>query len=179
MGHLRDHMETCYCRSFLKYIHIQTESKTESPNNRWDSAPTRQPSLATKWNLQWQEWVTSCWVVGQKDPEETPQNLRQLSRFLLGPHNLIVRPYCGKQHLYLSLNMEKCSWYLPSVHGPWRYSVCYQRRKVNTHLDRSPASNSSEEIHWSSSSANVVAVTSHSLMRFNASLWSETHAWPC
>ena len=53
------------------------------------------------------------------------------------------KAYCWKQHPHNSLNMTKLSWCLsrvftPSVHGTWKHSVCYQRRKVNTNPATKP-----------------------------------------
>lgn len=83
------------------------------------------------------EWVTSNCVFWPKNPHQCSL----LIRLLVVLHKLTVRSYWQEQHLYNSLNMETSSWYLPraftlwtNVHGTVRYSVCYQKRKVNTNL---------------------------------------------
>lgn len=67
---LKGHMKTQSSRSFLKYLHKHKKYK-ESLNN-WESLMPNLASPITKWNLQFQVWVTSNGVVGQRSPWKPP-----------------------------------------------------------------------------------------------------------
>lgn len=73
----------------------------------WGKQCPTQTTYALKWKLQYQEWITSFGVTGQKSPEY----YRIMTMILVTFHNLAVRPYCSKYHTCVSSNLEKLSWY--------------------------------------------------------------------
>jgi hypothetical protein len=75
-------------------------------------------SFVTKWSLQSQEWVTSNQVVSQRGPIGISRQPRLLPKLLIALHKLTVRPYCCRQHLHNSSNVEKSSWCLQTAFTP-------------------------------------------------------------
>lgn len=63
-------METYYCKSFLKYIHVWKEFKRSH-----HIIGETNPQLDMLWHqevFQDQGWVTSCWILSQKGPLASP-----------------------------------------------------------------------------------------------------------
>lgn len=73
-----------------------------------------------------------------------------------------MRPYCGRHHLFMSLNMKKSSWrptrstspLLTTVSSTRRYNPCPWRRKVSsiTQLHAQQQQQPACKIYWCTSS---------------------------
>lgn len=57
---------------------------------------------------------------------ETSKELKRLPRLLIAYQKLTVRPYCLRQHLDLSLNMEQLCWCLARAFTMSEYVVLLQ-----------------------------------------------------
>lgn len=68
-----------------------------------------QISLIIKWSFQYQEWVPSNLVIGQRGPMGTSKPFRLLPRPIVFLYKLTLKFYYWKQHLYKAVNVEK-SW---------------------------------------------------------------------
>lgn len=106
----------------------------EPPNNGGDNV---QPDIVYhQVKLSVSGWITSSWVAGQWVSMDSPKHHRPLAKLLVALHNLMVVPYCWKQHLHHQTRRIR-SGVLRGASSLWTicldpgsYSACYQRRKV-------------------------------------------------
>lgn len=97
-GHFRGHMETCLCRSFLKYIHIYKKSKLEPPNNRGDKAPTRRLSPPNETSSA-RNVLQLNKLLAKRTKVEISKHSRLMPKLLVALYKLTVRLCCQRQHL--------------------------------------------------------------------------------
>lgn len=81
----------------------------ESPNNGRGSASTRPLLLPSETSIARQEWATSSWVISQRVSMEIPKVSGNCQGYNLLSTNWWLSPYCWRQHLHITLNMEKLS----------------------------------------------------------------------
>lgn len=136
-GPLKSYMVTYFCGNFLKYIYMSKKCK-------WGYHTMGRRYLLeiicyhTK--HQCQEWVTFCWIVGQRDLIYSPKLSQAVSK-VIG-----CSPQTGAKALLLktlitSLNTEKLSLYqletlclLTKINDAWRYFSCYCQYHPVTNL---------------------------------------------
>lgn len=96
-----------YFWSTLKYINTWKQSK-------WNHHMMPQLDiLCLQQNTQYQKWIVSSSVVGWRDPMDILKHIRMLPRLLVILLKLMVRPYCWRNYLHMSLNTEKRSCSIP------------------------------------------------------------------
>lgn len=136
----------------------------ELANNRRENVPTRYhiPPSKTSGSKNGLYFVGS--FIGQRSPMETSNHHRLLPGLLVTLCNLMVRPYCRRQYLSPSFNMENWSWCL-SRSFYWKVLCIYWRRKVIitiTNLQSLQATTATcLKIFSCNSGTNVMGVTSH------------------
>lgn len=76
---------------------------------------------------------------------ETPKHSMLLPWLLATLYNLMVEPYCAREHILMSLNREKpIRSFTIRVHCIENYSVHYQRRKADINPATKPMIYSSD-----------------------------------
>jgi hypothetical protein len=74
---------------------------------------------------QGQKWVTSCSVIGQRGPMETPKHHRLPPRLLVALHTWMARPYYLQQYLLMSSHREVDAQLADYTHCTGRYFSHY------------------------------------------------------
>lgn len=124
-----------------------------------------------KWSiLQCQEWVTYSSIIYHRVSWNYPRHHRLLSTLLVALYNLMIRPYCWRQHLLMSSNLEKLNQFLiksfvfTHCHSWYWKAFCYQRRKITLKITQSQTLQ-----YIITYGTNVTRITNHFLkIRFKA-----------
>lgn len=118
-GFLKSHVETYCCRNVLKYVWIWKESMRGHHVIR--NIVPKYTSYAIEKNLQCQEWVTSCRVIGQTVPIDTTPRIAGYCQ-------------CYKNNVFtwVELSEQKCSgccrWLQRGALCPWLLPhSCWQK----------------------------------------------------
>lgn len=107
-GLSKSYIKTYYCRSFFKYV-IWKEFKMTSPYNG-----KHMPQLDTLWHkvkppvLEMDYSLLNHWLKGSHNCPHKYHRI--LPKLLVTLCNLMVMPYCWRQHLFMSSSREKSSW---------------------------------------------------------------------
>lgn len=127
--------------------------------------------IATDQNLSTKNGLPSDDVLGQRGQMES----QTLPRLLVTLHSLMVRLYCWRQYLFMSLNRKKSRrcpprslTLLSSDHSAGKYYMHYQRRKVVLSLTQLqtlqlPTETCSKDTHRCT---HILRVTNHFLVAF-------------
>ena len=97
------------------------------PNSRGDNTPVRHLMLPSKLP-PYQEWVTSCWVIGQRSPIHSPNITDYRMWSLIAKDITYVWRWTWRNWADAQL---ETSHLLTSIHGAERHYVSYWRRKVS------------------------------------------------
>lgn len=109
------------------YISIYQGDLNKIVNSEKDMAPIVLPLSSS---LQYQNWVTSNRIVGQRGPISIPKQSHLVCRLQYVLYELSEKHHYLRQHIYSQVKMENFIWCLHTALTSSSYFSCLWNRKV-------------------------------------------------